>query len=71
MSNKYKDWLRDKLEEEKLNKVEIKAYVRFANELINDWGKNDFYCEDIDVPEWIINISKEMIEKLEGELKDE
>lgn len=71
MSNEYKDWLEDKLEEEKLNKVEIKAYLRFANELINDWEKHDFYCEDIDVPEWITNISKQIIKELEGEPKDE
>ena len=54
-----------------MKKDEIKAYVRFANELINDWEKHDFYCEDIDVPEWITNISKEMIKELEEEPKDE
>lgn len=67
MSNEYKDWLRDKLEEEKLTKYKIEAYVRLTNELINDWKEQDFYCEDIDVPEWITNISKEMIKELEGE----
>lgn len=63
MSNEYNDWLRDRLEEEKLNKDKIEAYIRLTNELINNWEKQGFYCKDIDVPEWITSISKEMIEK--------
>lgn len=63
MSNEGKDWLRDKLEEERINKDKIEAYIRLANKLINDWRKYDYYCEDLNVPEWITNTLKEMIKK--------
>lgn len=33
MSNEYKDWLRDKQEEERINKIEAEAYKRFAEKL--------------------------------------
>ena len=59
MSNEYKDWLRDKEEDERIIKIE--AYKEFADKLIADWEEHDYYCGDLEMAEWIEQVLEEKI----------
>ena len=90
MSNEYKEWLRDKQEEERIkkvsvfpndiivhtadyNKITVDECYTIHNELKKEFPNNEIitiYIETMD-KESVIKYLKQIIEKLEGELKDE
>ena len=94
MSNEYKDWLRDKQEEERIkkvsvfpndlivhtadyNKITVDECYTIHNELKKVFPNNEIitipcssYIETMD-KESVIKYLKQIIEKLEGEPKDE
>lgn len=41
--------------------IKAEAIKEFAEMLKNDWIGNLYYCEDLDITEWIDNLVKEMV----------
>ena len=45
----------------KLDQLKSEAIKEFAELLKNDWIGNLYYCEDLDITDWIDNLLKEMV----------
>ena len=43
------------------NKIKAEAYREFAELLKCDWIANLYYCEDLDITDWIDNLLKELV----------
>ena len=43
------------------DEIQAEAIKEFAEMLKNDWIGNLYYCEDLDITEWIDNLVKEMV----------